>query len=534
LLYDEELESRFNLVKNNYDSTLYYFRKYRDYADRYPPFQFDQQLSFNTIQTYRLDGLVIQTDFLVDNIQLWDYASWVEQVKKVINTEISQLRNDIEKIESTLSNSFSILKSAKANDSINIDPIENKSIYKIRKYDLNSPVANLFQYKDAKLDMLNERKSLALYDTAEEISLQVKLYTINRVFQQTISLENSLVKYNSELAKSNLNKNKDFYEDYYGGIDQFKNYFKTEENELLAIRKETANKLKSQIINYYQSSFTQEKPLFRNIQFEWQNPILEYDSLSKNIAYINYSASNVNELEYFSGYYFNTDSISQAFIAAKNKEKVVWYNAVPSKYKANMAWQKVMDINVVAGGDLSYLLYESHNDSLDFVNQIVVANEKGEIKNKIEINTQEKPVKLTALRNSNLQLAFYQGDGLGDAVWPNKLTVVKFHPDSVDYSSKEIDINGKLRAIFQTDAGLILVSSSEDGRSLFTSLFDDEFNSLKKASFNFSKPVDVKYNYQISENSLHLLNPEDGNGHLVLTDELELGYSDIPQTIEGI
>lgn len=82
LLFDDELESRFDLVKSSYDSTLYYFRKYKEAAAEYPPFELNQDISISQIKTYRLDGLVIQTDFLVDNIRLWDYGSWVDQVKK--------------------------------------------------------------------------------------------------------------------------------------------------------------------------------------------------------------------------------------------------------------------------------------------------------------------------------------------------------------------------------------------------------------------------------------------------------------------
>ncbi|SMG08439.1 hypothetical protein SAMN05661096_00135 [Marivirga sericea] len=533
LLYDAELSQRFELVRNSYDSTLIYFKKYKEAANDYPPFNLNQQLAFKEIQTYRLDGLVIQTDFLVDEIELWDYSKWIVQVQKLIETEIDQLRKDIIEIESKLASSFSEMDNWTPNDSIDVDPIEKKSIYKIRKYDLNSPVANVFQYKDDKLDLMNAQKSLAVYDTAIDISNQVKLYTINRVFQQTIALENQLKKYNSEIEMSNLNKNKVFYKKYYGGIEDFKEYFKSEEGELLNIRKETANRLKRQIIEQFEKPFSQEIPCYRRIQFDWQNLEYQYDSLAKNIAFINFSKTNVNELEYFGGYYLNADSVPQGFYGAKNGTTVSWYNAVSSNYKSNKAWQKITAMNVVGGGDLNYLLYESHIDSLDFRNQIVVSNEKGQIKNKIKVDTQEKPVELVALRNSSLQLAFYQGDGLGNAVWPNTLTIAKFHPDSTDYSIKEIDINGKYEGVFQTDAGIIILSSSEDQKNIFATLLDVDFNELKKSSFSFSAATEINYYYQLSDESLHLISKSE-KGHFVFNDNLSLRYADIPVSKEGI
>ncbi|WMN11465.1 hypothetical protein QYS49_38455 [Marivirga salinae] len=532
LLYDDKLESRFNLVKNSYDSTLYYFKKYQEAAKEYPPFDLEQEISINKIKTYRLDGLVIQTDFLVDNIGLWDYGAWVDQVKKVIDTEINLLRKDIVTIEKKLDDSFAKMENWEPNDSINLDPIEKKSIYKIRKYDLNSPVANVFQYKDDKLDLISEQKSLSVYDTAEDISFQVKLYTINRVFQQTVSLENDLKKYNSEIPNSNLNKNKDFYQKYYGGIDGIKSYFKTEEEDLLKIRSESAEKLRLQILDHLEEPFLQEVPTYRGVEFEWQMPEYEYDPLTKNVAFINHSKKNVNDLEYFGGFYFDKDSVSQAFYGAKVGNSVKWYNAVPSVYSNSKVWQKVPDINVVGGGDLNFLVYESHVDSLDFVNRILVSDENGEIKNEIEINTQEKPIELTSLRNSNFQLAFYQGDGLGDAVWPTNLTAIRFHPDSSDYFIKEVSINGKYNGVFQTEAGLIVTSSSEDKKNIYVTIMDNEFNALKKKTFSFEEEIDIKHYYQVSDESLHLFNAKGEKGHLVFTDQLELRYSDIP-LIEG-
>lgn len=534
LLFDDELERRFDLVKNSYDSTLYYFKKYQEAAEQYPPFDLEQEISINQIKTYRLDGLVIQTDFLVDDIGLWDYGTWVDQVKKVIDTEINLLRTDIEKIEKKLDESFAKMKNWVPNDSIDLDPIEKKSIYKIRKYDLNSPVANVFQYKDDKLDLINEQKSLSVYDTAKDISFQVKLYTINRVFQQTVSLENDLEKYNSEIPNSNLNKNKGFYQKYYGGIDGIKSYFKTEEQELLKIRSESAKKLRLQILDHLEEPYLQDIPNFRSVEFQWQMPEYEYDSLVKNIAFINHSKKNVNDLEYFSGFYFDPDSIPQAFFGAKEGNNVKWYNAVPSFYPKSKVWQKVLDINVVGGGDLNFLSYESHVDSLDFINRILVVDENGETKNEIQVDTQEKPIELTSLRNSNFQLAFYQGDGLGDAVWPTNLTAVRFHPDSSDYFIKEININGKYNGVFQTEAGIIVTSSSEDKKNIYVTLLDNEFNTLSKKTFSFEEAIDIKYNYQVSDESLHLFNARGEKGHLVFTDQFEMRYSDIKIVEAGI
>ena len=99
---------------------------------------------------------------------------------------------------------------------------------------------------------------------------------------------------------------------------------------------------------------------------------------------------------------------------------------------------------------------------------------------------------------------------------PTKLTAVKFHPDSSDYFIKEIDINGKYVGVFQTEEGIIVASSSQDKKNLYITLLDNEFNSLNKKTFSFEEEINVKYNYQVSDESLHLFNLRGQKGHLVL------------------
>ena len=142
-------------------------------------------------------------------------------------------------------------------------------------------------------------------------------------------------------------------------------------------------------------------------------PEFEYDSLSKNIAFINHSKTNVNDLEYFSGFILIKTAFLTAYYGAKVENRVSWYKAVPSFYPNSKVWQKVMNINVVGGGDLKLFGVREACRFLRFWKPDMVSDDNGEIKNQIEVNTQEKPVELTSIRNSNFQLAFYQGDGFG-------------------------------------------------------------------------------------------------------------------------
>lgn len=63
---------------------------------------------------------------------------------------------------------------------------------------------------------------------------------------------------------------------------------------------------------------------------------------------------------------------------------------------------------------------------------------------------------------------------------------------------------------------------------------DNEFNALDNKTFSFEEAIDIKHHYQVSDESLHLMNIRGEKGHLVFTDQFELRYSDIPIVEEGI
>ena len=86
LTADVKLISSIESLKSHYDSSLWYFDKYRDAIAVFPLKNYNQEYNVIPIETYRLHGLT-NADFLKNDILLWDYKMWVDNVLAVINKD---------------------------------------------------------------------------------------------------------------------------------------------------------------------------------------------------------------------------------------------------------------------------------------------------------------------------------------------------------------------------------------------------------------------------------------------------------------
>ena len=95
-------------LENSFDSTIYYLQNYQTAIKNYPIKNYNQKYKLLPIETYRLHGLT-GSDFLKDEIPIWNYGTWVKNVRQVIKTDIEDMRNQINKADQKLNENISIL-----------------------------------------------------------------------------------------------------------------------------------------------------------------------------------------------------------------------------------------------------------------------------------------------------------------------------------------------------------------------------------------------------------------------------------------
>ncbi len=154
----QEIFPQLDTLRMLFDSSLYMYQQYKAAIASFPIKKYNQQLRFEDIRLYRLDGIT-NTDFLSDTILFWNYGVWIKQVKKVINTDIKNLRETIEREYVNLTAAEKKLLSATDySDDYQGYYLLQRVIFQIEKYDLNSLASAILKYKKAKTDFLAFRR----------------------------------------------------------------------------------------------------------------------------------------------------------------------------------------------------------------------------------------------------------------------------------------------------------------------------------------------------------------------------------------
>jgi len=151
---DSLLIEEIKRLKESSDSTIFYFNTYSNLIKNFPLKDYHQKYQFKPIKTFRLDGLS-NSNFLVDEFEIWDFGSWVNEFQTVCDTEIVPLRNEITKINNWFTQNEALLAQKKLNPQ-NLTKLifDEKFIFILGKFDNNSLVRELFLYRKQKLEFL--------------------------------------------------------------------------------------------------------------------------------------------------------------------------------------------------------------------------------------------------------------------------------------------------------------------------------------------------------------------------------------------
>ena len=91
---DNKLIEDFDMIKKNYQQAVEYFDKYKSALGKVVGSGYDQSLHQKQIIDYQKDGKSIP-EYLSDNIDFWDFSTWVDQAKANIREKVFPLREQI-------------------------------------------------------------------------------------------------------------------------------------------------------------------------------------------------------------------------------------------------------------------------------------------------------------------------------------------------------------------------------------------------------------------------------------------------------
>jgi len=247
MVADDVLLDKVNKLNNSFDSTIFYLQNYQTAIKNYPIKEHNQKYKLYPIETYRLHGLT-SSDFLKEEIHLWDYGSWVKELNTKLNTNIKELRKDISKANKNLDKH---IKNIVGNNEYKTDfkkyKVDEKLVNRIFAFDYNSMLIPLFRYKEAKQDFIAKSKNPVndVSDTSNNFSSLQRSRFYNDLLKSKKLTDSLNTDFLTRINSYDVNKYKQFFKNNYGGEPGLKNFSQNESDFLKSELDQAFNNFKS-------------------------------------------------------------------------------------------------------------------------------------------------------------------------------------------------------------------------------------------------------------------------------------------------
>lgn len=528
LLTDNDFLSLLDSLDNKYQSAVREFVNYQKMIKEFHIGEYRQEFVTIPIQTFRLDGLT-NSDFLKNSFTIWDYGKWVADYRKLFNTEIASLRNEIESINKTFNdNKRRLMIVESVDEEFKLNSYDDLFMFRLGKYDNNSLVRDLFRYLNIRQDFLiNVKSPLNLATDSSSMLMNRKFRFYHGLAIHKMQTQQMLNQLNSSITPEKVMLFSDFFKQSYQGAEGLKNFSNQEGLFLGQTLEQSFENLKRYLSNISYNQYTKRTssgakgisvPLY---------PILPSDPDFKKYTHLTQNIfPTLGSPKYAYGYINRLGRKPLAFVAKVSDDmKIEWIREIGAKGKA-----------ILPNGDNTSILYGYDNGSVSIVsgeldtithNTFVRLDNNGNelINKKLEIN--QKPT-------------FIKFDDI------NQLTIMAFgqpEADSTDYMSSiticQADSIGELtwEAPLEVKGKLVDIIKTGDRYLAFINCISYNWNSMQNES-NFWGAIALTLN---EDGEILKLTPftSTGNYHIdkvfaISNDEISLiGYASEPGNTEG-
>ncbi len=217
---DSQVFPYFDTLKRFYDSTIFYFQKFKIFIKTTQLLKKNYILTPLKIQNYQTDGFTA-ADFSADTIKIWNYKTWAMKTEKQIKTQMKSVKEKVNSIYKQLSEIQKII-AEKRNYPGDI-PSVKEIVKELKAIDSKSLLIPFLTFIEAKVKYLFFYNSLS---KENPISRNLELYVyfknyLDKASEQILILD----KKNNPVAYKN---NYDFFNANFGSFGNFTNYIKQE------------------------------------------------------------------------------------------------------------------------------------------------------------------------------------------------------------------------------------------------------------------------------------------------------------------
>ncbi len=330
MMFDDNLKAQTEELRIEFDSVLFYFDRYKKNITDYPIKNYKQTYSLKPIVIYRLDGLT-NSSFFDDNIQLWDYRTWVADLHKAVDEKIIPLRQKIADADKRINSEYQLVKSGRQkNEDAEMYELSQQLMYAVSRFDSRHLVFDILKYKKQKIkllallnDSINTGQINPQLLSGQKARRQYKLLTEKQICDSLLSE----LRAKSVTNETNYLKYKQLFDAEYGDYQGLVDYEKREFEENQNIINQSFAELRRFLDNYQNRFLRQDSFItYRNRKIPLF--ITPLSKISESEAGQFYS-TDISEDDagnlYIAGYLQDKEDQRRAFIAKTDKlDKIVW------------------------------------------------------------------------------------------------------------------------------------------------------------------------------------------------------------------
>jgi len=256
LTANNQLINKISDIGLHFDSTLMYFNQYQGAISEFPIGDYHQKYSLLPIETYKLEGLT-ESDFLQNEVHLWNYRAWVDTVLQVINTDIKALRADISKEGEKQKKLLEFCSdSVDYTDTLKHYYLDEKLGYRIGRFDYQPIILNLFTYNTEKINFIIDCKNPVnnpLNQSDSSIAFANRLVIYNQLVDQKQKADEALTTLKEQTSEYKVNKYLSFINQNYTDFKGFNQFISDQPNRLNQELDSSMNRLKQSVLSEIQS-----------------------------------------------------------------------------------------------------------------------------------------------------------------------------------------------------------------------------------------------------------------------------------------
>jgi len=423
---EAELFSEMQKLETYFDSTLIYFKLYKDALKNFPIQNFNQTYQLRNIITYRLDGLTY-SDFLQNNISLWNYKKWVQEVQQIKESTVKDNRKEIINQNNALKSKINALLNGEYSNGYHRFKTDKKFIYRIEKLDNNSLLLKLFKLNETKFNFLtafkkeiNDPVNLTKFPMLKRAEFCYNLMKEKKIADSINNIFAKAVKPNK------IKKYKKFYISEYGGLKGLKEYSFRQELFFNAKLKDAFLNLKKQL--YYSAYKIDTDSLVYQGELISKNIVNPAENIPGTNVYriTNFKETKNNNL-WFSGYYLSDNGNIEGITGySKDKKHINFIKTSQSQLQNSINTHNLVLSPFKEG---CWVISTNFGNNGEITNQLLKFNNEGKITYSKDLPYHTVPRLMKFDDINNTLLIVFNGKSINTIPDESEQLIYHYNPD---------------------------------------------------------------------------------------------------------